>query len=141
MAYDVAGDLPVHGGLVIPADELQWRFSRSSGPGGQSVNTTDSRVELVWDGAASRALSTVQRDRLLARWPEGTVTVTASQHRSQWQNRRLARKRLAETIRRAVAAPPPRRRATRPSRASVERRLSAKRRRAETKRLRRVTDD
>lgn len=140
VTQDVAGDLPVQGRLVIPADELSWRFSRSAGPGGQSVNTTDSRVELSWDAASSRALSQVQRDRLMTRWPDGTLTVTASVYRSQWQNRRDARARLADAVRRAIAPPRPRRRPTRPTRGAIERRLAAKRRRAETKRRRRVDE-
>ena len=141
MSADVGDDLVVSRRVTIPAGELTWHFSRSSGPGGQSVNTTDSRVELRWDGARSRVLSAAQRARLLARIPDGLVVVVASDHRSQWQNRRLARERLAERVRTAVAPPPPTRRPTRPSRASVERRLRAKRRRGEVKRGRRGTDD
>jgi ribosome-associated protein len=134
---DVSGDLVVDHRLTIPAAELRWRFSRSSGPGGQSVNTTDSRVELWWDAGASRVLGERDRQRLLRRHPDGLVTVTAAEQRSQWQNRRTARGRLAEAVRRATASPPPRRRPTRPSRASVERRLTAKRHRGEVKRRRR----
>jgi ribosome-associated protein len=141
MSADVGDDLVVSRRVTIPAGELTWHFSRSSGPGGQSVNTTDSKVELRWDGARSRALSPTQRARLLSRIPQGLVVVVASDHRSQWQNRRLARERLAERVRTAVAPPPPTRRPTRPSRASVERRLRAKRRRGEVKRGRRGTDD
>lgn len=133
-------DLVVGGRLVIPANELRWQFSRGSGPGGQSVNTTDSRVELRWDAGSSRALTAAQRHRLTRRWPTGVVTVTASEQRSQWQNRRVALQRLAEEVRRSIASPPAPRRPTRPSRASVERRLTAKRHRAQTKRLRRVDD-
>jgi ribosome-associated protein len=138
---DVAGDLTVNGRLVIPAAELQWRFSRSSGPGGQSVNTTDSRVELVWDAAASAVLSRTQRDRALAQRPTGLFVVSAAEQRSQWQNRRDARLKLVEAVRTAVATPPPSRRPTRPSRGSVERRLAGKKRRSEVKRQRRMLDD
>lgn len=134
---DVAGDLVVSRRLTIPAHELEWRFSRSSGPGGQSVNTTDSRVELRWDAGRSTVLPTSLRDRLLARHPSGVLGVRAAEQRSQWQNRRAARSRMAALVREAVAPPPTVRRATRPSRAAVERRLDAKRRRGETKRLRR----
>jgi ribosome-associated protein len=137
VADDVAGDLVVSSRLTIPADELNWRFSRSAGPGGQSVNTTDSRVELRWDARASRALDETRLARLLRRHPDGVVVVTASEQRSQWQNRRSARQRMAETVRRAVAAPPPSRRPTRPSRAAVERRLESKRRRSVLKQWRR----
>ncbi len=131
--------------ITIPDAELTWRFSRSSGPGGQSVNTTDSRVELVFDLAASKAIPEPLIQRALARLGErasgGTVTVTASQFRSQLRNRQAATERLAELLRRALAAPPPKRRATKPSRGADRRRLEAKRRRSETKRLRRDTGD
>jgi ribosome-associated protein len=128
-------------GLVIPAAELLERFSRSSGPGGQSVNTTDSRVELSFDVAASAVLSEAQRARALARLVprlvDGRLVVVASEHRSQHRNRVAARERLAELLRAALAPPPPVRRATRPSRGARERRLAGKRHRAETKALRR----
>ncbi|MDP9116847.1 MAG: aminoacyl-tRNA hydrolase, partial [Actinomycetota bacterium] len=118
-------------GLVIPAAELIERFSRSSGPGGQSVNTTDSRVELSWDITTSSALSEHQRASLLertgARAIEGVVTIAASEHRSQLQNRTAARARLTMLLTDALAPPPPARRATRPSRAARQRRLDAKR--------------
>src|SRR3954463_14681324 len=93
-------------GLVITGGELVERFSRSPGPGGQSVNTTDSRVELVYDAAASTALTETQRARLLRRPP---FSVVASEHRSQHRNRVAARERLAEQLRAALAPPPPRR--------------------------------
>jgi ribosome-associated protein len=128
-------------GLVIPDAELVERFSRSSGPGGQSVNTTDSRVELRWDIANSAALTDEQRDRLLAalapRLVDGALTIVASEHRSQRQNRTAARARLAHYVTDALAPPPPARRATRPSRAARARRLEAKRHRSEIKTARR----
>ncbi len=128
-------------GLVVPATELVERFSRSPGPGGQSVNTTDSRVELELDVASSTALTQAQRARALRRWPSGRVSVAASEHRSQHRNRVAARERLAELLRDALAPPPPPRRPTRPSRAAKERRLRAKKERAATKALRgRVRD-
>jgi ribosome-associated protein len=124
-------------GLVIPDAELLERFSRSSGPGGQSVNTTDSRVELRWDVAASGALSDTQRTRLMerlgSRLDDGALTIAASEHRSQLQNRTAARARLAMLLTDALAPPPPARRATRPSRAAKQRRVDAKRRRGELK--------
>ncbi|MFC4784172.1 alternative ribosome rescue aminoacyl-tRNA hydrolase ArfB [Nocardioides sp. MAHUQ-72] len=127
-------------GLTIPAVELVERFSRSPGPGGQSVNTTDSRVELVYDVAASSALSEGQRRRALSRLAErlvdGTMVVVASEHRSQHRNRVAARERLAELLRSALAPPPPPRRATKPTRGSQRRRLEAKRQRGLTKSLR-----
>jgi ribosome-associated protein len=123
-------------GLVIPAAELVERFTRSPGPGGQSVNTTDSRVELEYDVAASAVLSDDQRTRLLARLPSATVRVVASEHRSQHRNRVAARERLAERIRTALAPPPPKRRPTKPTRGSQRRRLDAKKQRGQTKSLR-----
>ena len=141
----MAEDLRVRSGVVVPAAELRWRFSRSSGPGGQGVNTTDSRVELSLDVASTSALGPVLReralDRLAPRLVDGVLTVVAAEQRSQLQNRRIARARLAALLRQAVAAPQRPRQATRPTRASVERRLEAKRRRARTKRTRRGLGD
>lgn len=127
-------------GLAIPAAELTERFSKSSGPGGQSVNTTDSRVELVWDPATSSALTDLRRARVLAALGS-PVVVVASEHRSQHRNRRAARERLAEQVRTALALPPPSRRPGRPSRAAKQRRLDAKKRRGELKHLRGSVDD
>jgi ribosome-associated protein len=131
--------------VTIPGRELRWRFSRSSGPGGQSVNTADSRVELSLDLTTTSALGPRQRaralDRLTGRLVEGVLTVTASEHRSQLENRQAARERMASILAKALAPPPVRRRPTRPTRGSVERRLAGKRRRAQTKRLRRPDDD
>ena len=117
-------------GLVLPAVELVERFSRSAGPGGQSVNTTDSRVELVFDVASSTALSDPQRRRALARLAgqlvDGTVVMVASEHRSQHRNRVAARERLADLLCGALAPPPPARRPTKPTKGSQRRRLKAK---------------
>ncbi|TQM96401.1 ribosome-associated protein [Ornithinimicrobium humiphilum] len=124
-------------GLVVPAAELEERFSRSSGPGGQGVNTTDSRVELWWDPSTSTMLSDRQRERVLATLgPQlvgGRVRVVASEHRSQRRNRRAARDRLAALLREALAPPRPARRATKPTKGSQRRRLDAKKRRSEIK--------
>jgi ribosome-associated protein len=132
-------------GTTIPPDELTWRFSRSPGPGGQSVNTADTRVELGYDLAASAALPEPLKRRALAalagRLTDGVITVVASEYRSQLRNREAAAARLAELLTEATAPPPPPRRPTRPSRASVERRLADKQRRSTTKRLRRPTDE
>jgi len=136
----VTGDLRIDAGLLIPADELRWQFSRSSGPGGKGVNTTDSRVALSWDLSTSTALSERIRDRAVQRLGDrlvdGVLTVVASEHRSQLRNREAARVRLADAVRRAVAAPPPARRATKPTRASQRRRVESKRRRGVLKRER-----
>lgn len=133
--------LRVDSGLTIPETELSWRFSRSSGPGGQGVNTADSRVELVWDVAGSAALSPVQRERLLdrlgGRIVDGTLTIAASEHRAQLRNREAARLRLAELVADALRPPAPSRRPTKPTRGAAQRRLEAKKRRTDVKRLRR----
>jgi ribosome-associated protein len=137
----VADDLRVNSWLVIPGGELDERFSRSSGPGGQSVNTTDSRVELSFDVQRSPSLPGYARERALGRLAgrltDGVLTITASRERSQLLNRLAARDRLAAVLDEAVAAPPRPRVATRPSRAARQRRLDDKRRRAQTKRDRR----
>ena len=137
-------DLPVTARLRIPAEELTERFSRSSGPGGQGVNTTDSRVELVWDLGAS-ALPADQLDRLRRRLGPrlagDALVVVASERRSQLRNREAARERLAGLVARALEPPPPPRRPTRPSRGATERRLDSKHRRSATKRTRRTPYD
>lgn len=133
----VAADVRVSNSITIPARELRWRFSRSSGPGGQSVNTSDSRVEVSWNVIESTALSESVRRRIVRRLTGrlvgDSVVITASEHRGQLANRRAALTRLADTVR-AAAAPPPRpRRATKPSKGAVERRLKSKHRRAQVK--------
>ena len=137
----MADDVRVSDRLTIPAAELAWRFSRSSGPGGQGVNTTDSRVELSWDLAGSELLPAALRERALerlgARLVNGVLTISASEHRSQLRNREAAAARLASLVASAIAPPPRARRATRPSRGSVERRIGEKKRRGQIKRGRR----
>lgn len=127
-------------GLTVPAAELRERFSRSPAPGGQSVNTSDTRVELEYDVSASSALTERQRARavenLSGRLVGGTLVVTASEHRSQHRNRVAARERMAALLRQALAPPAPVRRPTRPTKGSQRRRLAAKKRRGETKALR-----
>jgi ribosome-associated protein len=138
--------LRVSAGLTIPESELSWRFSRSSGPGGQGVNTADSRAELVWDVAGSTVLTPPQRERLLdrlsGRLVRGVLTIAASEHRAQLRNRDAARDRLVALVGEALRPPAPPRRATKPSRGSKERRLKAKQRRTAVKGLRqRPRDD
>jgi ribosome-associated protein len=145
-SYEPGGDLVLapgpgfRSGFVVPAAELLERFSRSSGPGGQGVNTTDSRVELRWQVLQSTALARLSeaqrlrvesalRDRLVS----GELIITASEHRSQRQNRVAARNRLAQALRQALLPPPPLRRATRPTRGSQQRRLDTKKQRGSTK--------
>ena len=141
----VPDDVQVNDRLTIPAAELSWRFSRASGPGGQGVNTTDSRVELSWDLAGSDVLPPALRDRAVqrlgARLAQGVLTVVAAEHRSQLRNREAAAARLAGIVAGAIAPPPRVRRATRPSRGAVERRIADKKRRSQTKRDRRGGPD
>lgn len=140
---EAVDDLRVSAGVVVPARELSWRFSRSSGAGGQHVNTTDSRVELSWNVGTTTALSETQRERALRRLNtvDGVITVAASERRSQLRNRQAARQRMAELIAEAIAPPPPRRRPTKPTKASQRRRVEGKIRRGEIKRLRQRPDD
>ena len=141
----MADDLVVNGSWTLLASELSERFSRSSGPGGQGVNTTDSRVELSVDLVASPSLPDRLRERVLAalggRLVDGVLTVTASEHRAQLDNRRAARDRLTLLLREAAAPPAAPRRPTRPTRGSKERRLAGKKRRGEIKRGRQARDD
>lgn len=141
----MAEDLEVRKGIVIPAAELRWRFSRSSGPGGQSVNTTDSRVSLSYDITSTTALDEHLRARALERLAgqlvDGVLTIHAEAQRSQYQNRTAAQEQLAKILNRAIAPPPAKRRATRPSRRAKDRRIAGKKQRGETKRLRRSVED
>ena len=136
----VTGSLRV-GNVEVPEAELSWRFSRSSGPGGQSVNTTDSRVELSFDLGGSPSVPDRLRDRALARLAHrlvgGVLTITASEYRSQHRNREAARARLVDVLTDAFAPPAPKRRPTKPSRGAKERRLAGKKHRGQTKALRR----
>jgi ribosome-associated protein len=141
----MADDIVVRGSIVIPQSELTWRFSRSSGPGGQSVNTTDSKAQLVFDLAGTTSLSEHLKaralERLDGRLTDGCLVITASEQRSQLQNRRAAERRLADTLREAIAPPARKRRPTRPSRSAVDKRIKEKKGRGETKRLRRATHE
>ncbi|MFE0773837.1 alternative ribosome rescue aminoacyl-tRNA hydrolase ArfB [Streptomyces sp. NPDC058861] len=140
----MSGPYPVRGSVSLPEAELQWRFSRSSGPGGQHVNTSDSRVELRFDLAATDALPEVWKaralERLASRLVDGVVTVRASEHRSQWRNRETAAVRLAALLAEATAPPPKPRRPTKIPRGINERRLREKKQRSETKRTRQSRD-
>lgn len=141
----MADYLHITGSVAIPRSELSWRFSRSSGPGGQSVNTADSRVELSWDVAGSRGLPPALKERALQRLSHrlvnGVLTIAASEHRAQLQNRRAAEARLVALLSEAIAPAPPKRRPTRPSRGAVQARLDAKRRRGQIKQRRRSVED
>jgi ribosome-associated protein len=132
---DEPGRLRVSSTLVVPLDELTWRFSRSGGPGGQHANTSDTRAEVRFDVAGSPSLGPRQRARLLERLgPE--VRVVASDERSQARNRELALQRLAERLAEALRVEVPRR-PTKPTRASQQRRLEQKRRQSSRKAERR----
>ncbi|MEU8432580.1 alternative ribosome rescue aminoacyl-tRNA hydrolase ArfB [Streptomyces sp. NPDC029216] len=138
------GPYVIRGAVVLPEAELAWRFSRSSGPGGQHVNTSDSRVELLFDVAATKALPPVWKERALerlaARLVDGVLTVRASEHRSQYRNREMALVRMAALLAEATAAPPKTRRPTKIPRGINERRLREKKARGETKRTRSARD-
>jgi ribosome-associated protein len=128
----------VRGSVVIPDAELGWRFSRSSGPGGQHVNTSDTAAELSFDVAASAALPPVYKERALRRLAgrlvDGVITVRAEEYRSQLRNREAAKARLSALLAEATAPPPKPRRPTKPSRGARQRRLDEKRRRGDVKR-------
>lgn len=128
------------GSVTVPADELGWHFSRSSGPGGQHANTSDTRVSLSLDLASCRGLGHTRRQRALERLAhrlvDGVLTVSVQEHRSQARNRAQARERMAALLTEATAPPPRRRRPSRPSRAARQRRLDAKKHRGDLKRSR-----
>ena len=125
--------------VLLPLAEIELRFSRSSGPGGQHANTAETRVEAILDVEASSALTDVQKKRVIAK-AGPTLRAIAQDERSQWRNRELAVERLVEQLREALKVQR-RRVATKPTRASRERRLESKRRRSTTKRLRRRPPD
>ena len=133
----MSGPYPIRGSVLLPEAELIWRFSRSSGPGGQHVNTSDTQVELRFDLAETESLPPVWKERALERLAgrlvDGVVSVRASEHRSQWRNREAAAVRLAALLAEATAPPPKPRRPTRIPRGINERRLREKKRRGETK--------
>ncbi|MEU6660458.1 alternative ribosome rescue aminoacyl-tRNA hydrolase ArfB [Streptomyces sp. NPDC046821] len=134
----MSGPHQIRGSVFLPEAELQWRFSRSSGPGGQHVNTSDSQVELRFDLANTEALPEVWKaralERLASRLVDGVVSVRSSEHRSQWRNRETAAVRLAALLAEATAPPPKPRRATKIPRGINERRLRNKKARSDTKR-------
>lgn len=134
----MSGPVRVRGSVVVPDSELSWRFSRSSGPGGQHVNTSDTAAELLFDLARTEALPPAYKERALQRLAgrlvDGVLTVRADEHRSQLRNREAAKERLSEVLAEATAPPPKARRPTKPSRRVQARRLENKRRRGEIKR-------
>ncbi|MFF2720074.1 alternative ribosome rescue aminoacyl-tRNA hydrolase ArfB [Streptomyces sp. NPDC058011] len=135
---DMSGPYVIRGSVSLPGAELMWRFSRSSGPGGQHVNTSDSQVELRFDLAATDALPEVWKaralERLAGRLVGGVISVRASEHRSQWRNRETAAVRLAALLAEATAPPPKPRIKRKIPRGINERRLREKKQRGDTKR-------
>ena len=131
------GDLHVSAAVVIPAAELQWRFSRSSGPGGQNVNKVETAVELGFDLEGSSAIGPFQKQRLLerlgSRCVAGCLRVAVSEHRSQYQNRQLALARLGDLLRDGLKPAPKLRKPTKPTRGAVKRRVDAKKQRSQVK--------
>lgn len=132
----VMDELRVTETITIPDDELSWTFSPSGGPGGQHANRSSTRAELRFLVAASRAFDEPARIRLLEKFDSGVVVVVADESRSQWRNRQIARRRLAEALNAALRPDPPKRRTTKPSRSARRRRVDEKRARSHTKALR-----
>jgi ribosome-associated protein len=142
---EMDGDLRVNESVTIPAGELLWRFSRSGGPGGQGVNTADSRVELRFNVALTTAIPDHLKARALSRLGsqlvDGALIVTSSAHRAQLDNRRAAAAKLVVMLQRAMAEPPPTRRPTSPTAGAIQARLDAKRHRGRLKQDRHDTGD
>ncbi len=139
-AWRPIGDLHVSAAVVIPAAELQWRFSRSSGPGGQNVNKVETAVELGFDLEGTSAIGPFQKQRLLerlgSRCVAGCLRVAVSEHRSQYQNRELAMQRLGDLLREGLKPPPKLRKPTKPTRGAVKRRVEAKKQKSQVKQAR-----
>ncbi len=141
-AGGVTEELRLTATITIPASELTWQFSRSGGPGGQGVNTADSKAELRFDLAATEAIPTHLKaralDQLASRLVDGVIIITASEHRSQLANRKAALARLVMLLHQGIAPPAQPRRPTRPSKRQVQARIDGKRHRGNVKRLRRT---
>ena len=133
-------NLTINSSLVIPVSELQWRFSKASGPGGQNVNKTDSRVELIFDIKGSSVLIDFQKQRLMERYKNrlirGCLKVVAAEERSQYQNRQYASMRMADLLREGLKPPPKPRKPTKPTRRSQQRRIDSKKQRGALKQQR-----
>ena len=138
-------NLIINSKLEIPANEIQWRFSRSSGSGGQNVNKIDSRVEIIFDVRESQALSPYQKHRIKSqdalKLVKGCICIAVQDKRTQYQNRQLALNRLAATLRDLLKPPPKKRRETMPTRSSQRKRVESKKKRGDLKRNRRSAID
>ena len=133
-------NLRVNNNIEIPANEIQWRFSRSSGAGGQSVNKTDSRAEIVFNVSESKVLTPSQKYKIVIQHKvkliNGSICIAVQEKRTQYQNRQLALSRLASTLRKLLKPPPKKRRATIPTRSSQRKRVESKKKRGEIKKNR-----
>ena len=137
--------IPINSKLEIPANEIQWRFSKSSGAGGQNVNKTDSRVEIVFNVYQSKTLTSYQKHRISSqdevKLTNGCICIAVQDKRTQYQNRKLALSRLASTLRELLKPPPKKRRETIPTRSSQGKRVELKKKRGELKKLRQLKID
>ena len=133
-------DLAISPRVLIPANEIKWRFSKASGPGGQKVNKTDSRVEIIFDVQKSKALSSYQKFLINSKYKsnliKGCICITVQENRNQFKNRQLALSRLASALRDLLKPSINKRRETKPTRASQRERLQSKKRRGEVKKNR-----
>ena len=138
-------NLTINSKIEIPANEIQWRFSRSSGAGGQNVNKTDTRVEIVFNVSDSKTLTLYHKHRISiqdkVKLINGCICIAVQDKRSQYQNRQLALIRLASTLRELLKPPPKKRRATNPTRSSQRKRIESKKKRGELKRNRKSNID
>ena len=138
-------NLTINTTLEIPVNEIQWRFSRSSGAGGQNVNKTDSRVEIVFNVSESKTLTPYQKHRILiqdkVKLSNDCICIAVQDKRTQHQNRQLALSRLASTLRELLKPPPKKRRETTPTRSSKRKRVESKKKRGELKKSRQLKID
>tara|TARA_B100000965_G_scaffold126984_1_gene105679 strand:- start:191 stop:613 length:423 start_codon:yes stop_codon:yes gene_type:complete len=133
-------NLTINSKIEIPTNEIQWRFSRSSGAGGQNVNKTDSRVEIIFNVSASKTLTPYQKHRISiqdeVKLINGCICITVQDKRTQFQNRQLALSRLVSTLQELLKTPPKTRKATKPTRSSQRKRIESKKKRGEIKKNR-----
>jgi len=133
-------NLTINSKIEIPTNEIQWRFSRSSGAGGQNVNKTDSRVEIIFNVSASKTLTPYQKHRISiqdeVKLINGCICITVQDRRTQFQNRQLALSRLVSTLQELLKTPPKTRKATKPTRSSQRKRIESKKKRGEIKKNR-----